>query len=152
MHLANDRPDAQITVNELACAMSKPTKAALEASKHLTRYLLKTRGFGIHFPCDWDGADDPIVYTDSDWAGDKATRKCKSAAHGCFVFSYTRQQTVVALSSAEAELYATASGVSEAILLRKVLAFFGYGVGFRAITGRSANNAVRHRKIRHLET
>jgi len=43
MYLANDRPDVQITVNELACAMSKPTKAALEASKHLTRYLLKTR-------------------------------------------------------------------------------------------------------------
>ena len=90
MYLANDRPDVQITVNELACAMSKPTKAALEASKHLTRHLLKTRGFGIHFPCDWDGADDPIVYTDSDWAGDKATRKCKSAAHGCWASEPSR--------------------------------------------------------------
>eukprot|EP00435_Cladocopium_sp_Y103_P021098 s1207_g5.t1 len=140
--------------------MSKPTKAALEASKHLTRYLLKTKDYGIYFPSDWDGADDLLVYTDSDWAGDKATRKSKSAAHlvwgGCLVFSYTRRQTVVALSSAEAELYATASGVSEAILLRKVLAFFGYVVGLRAITDSSANNAVSHRlgvgKIRHLET
>eukprot|EP00435_Cladocopium_sp_Y103_P063025 s292_g24.t1 len=77
MYLATDRPDVQFTVNELASAMSKPTKAALEASKHLTRYLLKTKDYGIYFPSDWDGADDLLVYTDSDWAGDKATRKSK---------------------------------------------------------------------------
>lgn len=49
MCFANDRPDVQFTVHELACANSKPTKAALEASKHLTRYLLRTKDIGIHF-------------------------------------------------------------------------------------------------------
>ena len=63
---------------------------------------------------------------------------------------------MIAQSSAEAELYATASGVSEGILLRKVLEFVGHTVVLRAVTDSSANNAVSHRlgvgKIRHLDT
>ena len=160
MYLANDRPDVQYTVNELACAMAKPSRQALEAAKHLVRYLLKTKDFGIFFSNTWEDTDQLTVWTDSDWAGDKQTRRSRTAVHlwwgDCLLYSYTRRQTVVAQSSAEAELYATASGVSEGILLRKVLAFFGYTVGLQTITDSSANNAVSHRlgvgKIRHLET
>ena len=69
--------------------------------------------------------------TDSDWATDQQNRKSKSAVHiyvgDCLLYSYTRRQTVIAQSSAEAEFYATASGVCEGILLRKVLAFFAFG-------------------------
>ena len=93
--------------------------------------------------------DHLTVWTDSDWAGDKKTRRPRTAGHltwgGCLLYSYTRRQTVVAQSSAEAELYTTASGVSEGILLRKVLAFFGYTIGLHAVTDSSANNAVGHR-------
>ena len=160
MYLASDRPDIQFTVNELAGMMSKPTKETLEVAKHLTRYFLKTREYGLFFTRSWNDSDDLVVWSDSDWAGDKQTRKSRTAAHlmwgGCLLYSYTRRQTVVAQSSAEAELYATASGVSEGILLRKVLEFVGHTVGLRAITDSSANNAVSHRlgvgKIRHLET
>ena len=160
MYLASDRPDIQFTVNELAGMMSKPTKETLEVAKHLTRYLLKTREYGLFFTRSWNDSDDLVVWSDSDWAGDKKTRKSRTAAHlmwgGCLLYSYTRRQTVVAQSSAEAELYATASGVSEGILLRKVLEFVGHTAGPRAITDSSANNAVSHRlgvgKIRHLET
>ena len=160
MYLANDRPDIQFTVNELAGTMSKPTKESLEVAKHLTRYLLRTREYGLFFTRSWEDTDDLVVWSDSDWAGDKKTRKSRTAAHlmwgGCLLYSYTRRQTVVAQSSAEAEMYATASGVSEGILLRKVLEFVGHTVGLRAITDSSANNAVSHRlgvgKIRHLET
>ena len=160
MYLANDRPDIQFTVNELAGTMSKPTKESLEVAKHLTRYLLRTREYGLFFTRSWEDTDDLVVWSDSDWAGDKKTRKSRTAAHlmwgGCLLYSYTRRQTVVAQSSAEAEMYATASGVSEGILLRKVLGFVGHTVGLRAITDSSANNAVSHRlgvgKIRHLET
>lgn len=98
--------------------------------------------------------------TDSDWATDQQNRKSKSAVHiyvgDCLLYSYTRRQTVIAQSSAEAEFYATASGVSEAILLRKVLAFFGLPLGLRVLTDSAANNAMAHRlgvgKVRHLET
>ena len=160
MYLASDRPDIQFTVNELAGTMSKPTKESLEVAKHLTRYLLKPREYGLFFTQSWNDSDDLVIWSDPDWAGDKKARKSRTAAHlmwgGCLLYSYTRRQTVVAQSSAEAELYATASGVSEGILLRKVLEFVGHTVGLRAITDSSANNAVSHRlgvgKIRHLET
>ena len=57
-----------------------------------------------------NGKQDICTYTDSDWAGDKASRKSTS---GGIMFlgehamkSWSRNQTVIALSSAEAELYA----------------------------------------------
>ena len=86
--------------------------------------------------------------------------KSKSAVHiyagNCLLYSFTHRQTVIAQSSAEAEFYATASGVSEGVLIRKVLAFFGVVLGLQALTDSSANNPMTHRlgvgKIRHLET
>eukprot|EP00435_Cladocopium_sp_Y103_P020535 s1163_g5.t1 len=98
--------------------------------------------------------------TDSDWATDRQSRRSKSASHvyvgNCLLYSFTRRQTVVAQSSAEAEYYATTSGVSEGILIRKVLAFFNLPLGLRSVTDSAANNAMAHRlgvgKIRHLET
>ena len=107
-----------------------------------------------------ENCDDVVIMTDSDWATDQQNRKSKSAVHiyvgDCLLYSYTRRQTVIAQSSAEAEFYATASGVSEGILLRKVLAFFGLPLGLRVLTDSAANNAMAHRlgvgKVRHLET
>ena len=73
----------------------------------------------------------------------------------CLLYSFTRRQSVIAQSSGEAELYATAAGVSEGILLRKVLAFLGMVLGLRTLSDFSANNAMTHRlgvgRVRHLE-
>ena len=98
--------------------------------------------------------------TDSDWATDRQSRKSKSAVHiyvgNCLLYSFTRRQTVIAQSSGEAEYYATASGVSEGLLIRKILAFFTSVLGLRAVTDSAANNSMAHRlgvgRIRHLET
>ena len=63
-------------------------------------------------------AEELTVFTDSDWAGYKETRKSSSA--GVLMLgrhtlqAYTRKQKVIAKSSAEAELYAAALGASEA--------------------------------------
>ena len=57
-------------------------------------------------------AEELTVFTDSDWAGCKETRKSSSA--GALMLgrhtlkAYTRRQKVIAKSSAEAELYAAA--------------------------------------------
>ena len=160
LYMSTDRPDIQYTVNELSSLMSKPTARGWEAVKHLVRYLLKTRNYALFFGRSSESCDDVLIMTDSDWAADQQNRKSKSAVHiyvgDCLLYSYTRRQTVIAQSSAEAEFYATASGVSEGILLRKVLAFFGQTLGLRALTDSAANNAMTHRlgvgKIRHLQT
>ena len=58
------------------------------------------------------------LFSDSDWAGDKETRKSLSAGVALvgrhLLKAYTRKQKIVARSSAEAELYAAALGASEA--------------------------------------
>ena len=160
LYMSTDRPDIQYTVNELSSLMSKPTARGWEAVKHLVRYLLKTKDYALFFGRSSENCDDVLIMTDSDWAADQQNRKSKSAVHiyvgDCLLYSYTRRQTVIAQSSAEAEFYATASGVSEGILVRKVLAFFGQTLGLRALTDSAANNAMTHRlgvgKIRHLQT
>ena len=160
MYMSTDRPDIQYTVNELSSLMSRPTQRGWESAKHLVRYLLKTKDYALFFGREAENCDDVVIMTDSDWATDQQNRKSKSAVHiyvgDCLLYSYTRRQTVIAQSSAEAEFYASASGVSEGILLRKVLAFFGLPLGLRALTDSAANNAMAHRlgvgKVRHLET
>ena len=159
MYVSTDRPDVQYAVNELAMCMACPTARALEGAKHLTRYLLGTRHMALLFTRTLEGCDDVVVMTDSDWAKDPQTRKSRSAAHvyvgDCLLYSFTRRQSVIAQSSGEAELYATAAGVSEGILLRKVLAFSGMVLGLRTLSDSAANNAMTHRlgvgRVRHLE-
>ena len=61
--------------------------------------------------------EEVTMFTDSDWAGCKETRKSSSSgvvmsgAHA--LKAYTRKQKIIARSSAEAELYAAALGASE---------------------------------------
>ena len=160
MYMSTDRPDIQYATNELAMCMASPTERAMEGAKHVVRYLLGTRDLQLFFPRDMKDADDVYVMTDSDWAKDNVSRKSRSAGHiyvgRCLLYSFTRRQSVIALSSGEAEMYASASGVSEGILLRKVLAFLGMFLGLRAVSDSSANHAMNHRlgvgKVRHMDT
>ena len=59
------------------------------------------------------------VFVDSDSAGDEISRKSTTGVvikyGGYTVKTYSRNQKTIALSSAEAELYAIVSGVSEAL-------------------------------------
>ena len=160
MYMSTDRPDIQYATNELAMCMATPTERAMEGAKHVVRYLLGTRDLKLFFPRDRRDADDVFVMIDSDWAKDNVSRKSRSAGHiyvgGCLLYSFTRRQSVIALSSGEAEMYASASGVSEGVLLRKVLAFLGMFLGLRTVSDSSANHAMNHRlgvgKVRHMDT
>eukprot|EP00971_Amphidinium_carterae_P352089 6492420-Amphidinium_carterae.1 len=92
---------------------------------------------GAQGKCDGDGGWDPAnspgserrslkAYVDSDWATDRRDRKSISGGclffHGCLLHSWSRKQTTVALSSAEAELGALCTGILEAQQLRHLLA------------------------------
>ena len=59
------------------------------------------------------------VWTDSDWAGDIASRRSTSGGvivyRGAILMHWSKSQSNVALSSAEAELNATVKGLSELI-------------------------------------
>ena len=60
------------------------------------------------------------THTDTDWAGDKETRKSVACCHhnldGCCIATTVRQQGFLAMSSAEAELGGIHSGAKDAVV------------------------------------
>ena len=67
---------------------------------------------------------------DSDWAGDKISRKSTTGAilkvGGHAVKTYSRNQKTIALFSGEAELYAIVFGIAEAIGIQSICADYGF--------------------------
>eukprot|EP00959_Pyramimonas_sp_CCMP1952_P141919 2970885-Pyramimonas_sp.AAC.1 len=61
--------------------------------KHLGRYLLGVRDYGLFFPKEGE-VDILECYTDSDWAGDTVDRKSVScgvlSCGGCTLLEYSR--------------------------------------------------------------
>jgi hypothetical protein len=69
------------------------------------------------------------VYSDSDWAGDKVTRKSVSGYmvffNGALVCWRSKSQHCISLSSSETEMYALTEAVKEIPFLVQVLLFIG---------------------------
>ena len=87
------------------------------------RYLKGTIDFGVYY----DGSHEYRMYgyTDADWPGSISDRKHTSS--GCYSMGstmiswFSRKQSSVALSTAEAEYIAACSASCEAIWLRKLM-------------------------------
>ena len=76
-YLAQDRSDIQFTVKELCRFMSKPTQEQLTKLKRVGRYLKMYPTVAIHY--DYQKKPEELnVWTDSDHAGCKITRKSTS--------------------------------------------------------------------------
>ena len=90
-----------------------------------------------------------MVWTDSDYAGDKQTRKSTSCAlvfcDGALVHGHSRRQTVVATSSAEAEYYSLAAGLQEALAARSILQELGETVEIEVKCDSSAARAMANK-------
>ena len=108
LHLSADLVECQFTIRHLAQYMSRPTEKAWVELKHLVQYCID-HGLLLHFRSDFDTQFLVLkVYTDSDRAANKGTRKSVSAC--CIMLNSCRKQGLIALSSAEAETYAATSG------------------------------------------
>ena len=99
------------------------------------------------------------AYSDADWAGCKATRK--STTGGCVMVGehaikgWSRTQSLVALSSAESELYATLKASAEALGLIAMMRDLGYLLSGEVWGDASAALGIIHRhglgKTRHID-
>ena len=156
------RPDIGFVVKELSHRLAAPRVRDFERCKRLCRYLSKTRGLGVFFPRGQ--GEDPdgfslVAYSDSDWAGDRESRKFMSSGMiwwGPYLISdLVKGQSVVATSSGEAELYAAVSVMKDMILIKRALSFIGMSAKMELRLDSSAARAMLERqgagRVRHVE-
>ena len=105
-----------------------------------------------------DGEDLGLkVFSDSDWAGDRDTRRSRSGGvallAGCTVKRWSNRQATPAMSSAEAEYYAMVKASAEALGIQALAADLGWAVRIRLSTHSSAAKAMASRvvRVRHME-
>jgi hypothetical protein len=118
------RPDISYAVTALSRYNAAPLAMHYTAAIRVLRYLKDTAHYKLHY--EKSEKDNGISgYTDADWAGCRQTRK---SIGGCIFYGITngaiawqaKGQSVVALSTLEAEYIAASDATREAIWLRKL--------------------------------
>ena len=96
--------------------------------KRIIRYLKGKPRVAIRYKFQ-EESEGIIVFTDSDWAGDKATRKSTSGGVVCrgqhTISWWCKLQSNIALSSCEAELNAALKGAVEGLNVQRLAASLG---------------------------
>jgi hypothetical protein len=164
-YLAQDAPDMQFAAKEICRDMAKPTQESWRKLKILARFVLEREAVTWRF--DWQDEVGLVlsVFSDSDWAGCRRTRRSTSGgavlvgSHCLKTWSST--QAPIALSSAEAEYYAMVEAATRCLGLRSMLSELGIGVvgaielhsdssAARSFASRKGVGRMRHLEVRHL--
>ena len=158
-YLAADRVDIQYAVKEAARAMSSPRTSHWAMLNRIGRYLVGRPRLVVNF--NWQPRQSlATAFTDSDWAGCAKTARSTSGGIitlGSHVIkTYSRQQKTVALSSAEAELYAMVAASAESLAIIAYSRDLGMKLEGELYTDSSAALGISQRagigKVRHLRT
>lgn len=123
MYLTTIRPDIMYVVSLISRYMESPTEIHLLAAKRILRYLQGTKDFVLFYKKG--EKSDLIGFTDSDYARDQDDRRSIS----CYVFMLgtgavswsSKKQSIVTLSSTEAEFVAATTCACQAVWLRRIL-------------------------------
>ena len=150
LHLALDRPDIQFTV-------ASPTVRADETLKALSRYLAgHPRVLWRYSRQEWTGK--VLGLTDSNWAACLVTRKSTSGTYLMLgkhpSFAASSKQTVLSLSSGEAEFYGAVRCACRTLGLKSLMSDLSLEVKAELVTDSSASKGLCSRrgagKIRHI--
>ncbi len=156
-YLAQDRPEAQYAIKEVARRMATPRERDWNLLKRLGRYLIGAPRAVFHYY--WQRLPTYLdAFVDSDWAGCKGT--CRSTSGGGAkvgfhtIKTWSTTQAIIALSSGEAELYALTKGAAIALGIVSLAADFGLQLHLKLHTDASAAVGIVHRqgvgKLRHV--
>ena len=125
------RPDLSYPVHQCACFCNSPKLSHEQALKRICRYLRGTRNKGLIFKPDLKQGFK--CYVDADWAGNWLKRNPNSPASvlSCsgFLIKYadcpilwgSKMQSLVALSTTEAEIIALSTALRTVIHLQNLL-------------------------------
>ena len=139
--------------------MSAPKTSDLRKLRRLGKYLIGRPRLVMQFK--WQDMPSTITaFTDSDWAGCAQTAKSTSGGVLCLgehvIRTYSKQQKVVALSSAEAELYAMVAASAETLGLQAYARDLGIELSCELYCDSAAALGIAQRagigKVRHLRT
>jgi len=158
------RPDLAFATSVLSRFLQNPSPFHMLSAKRLLRYLKATRTVGITYGGPEYADLDIHAYTDSDWAGCRATRRSTSGyvfflAGGPVSWS-SKRQAIVTHSSTEAEYYGLSNASREATWIRRLLRDFQYQepdakktLIFADNQGAIAlgNNPEFHQRAKHIE-
>jgi len=128
------RPDISYAVSVFSRFNANPGRRHWEGVKDIFRYLKGTSSLGITYggnrvvlECDRNVL---ISYSDSDWAGCPDSRKSVSGycvmLNGGPVQWKAQAQTIIAMSSTEAECIAAATVCNELVWMKRIMHFLGY--------------------------
>jgi hypothetical protein len=157
------RPDIAHAVNECARHVSDPGQQHWQAVKRIMRYLVGTTNNGLVYKANGTISDMKIsmdTYVDADWAGDKDDRKSTTGyltkINGNTITWSSKKQRTVALSSAEAEYMAIASGAQECKWMMQLLNELSLTTHSRILTDNQAaqsigKNDVHHDRTKHID-
>ena len=127
--IKHSRPDMANAIRELTKCLDAPSEASYKAMLRCIKYLLDSKHKGLKIEPLMDELHKwkLILFTDSDWAGDKENRRSVSGYMlflcGVLISWKSKLQKTVSLSSSEAEFYSCAEGVREIPFVVQLLMF-----------------------------
>ncbi|SGY12439.1 BQ5605_C011g06508 [Microbotryum silenes-dioicae] len=125
------RPDIAFAISKAARFCNDFTAEHWEALKHILRYLVGTRNFGIRYQKSFQPMSAILEgFVDADHGADPVTRRSVLGyvfmCAGGAISWIAKRQTLVTLSSTEAEYVAMSYAAREGIWLRRLLADLGF--------------------------
>ena len=119
------RPDTSFSIGALARQMHAPTARHFRLLKRCLRYIAGTTELGLHFATKSPlGPDSLEASCDSEWGGCHETRRSTTGylvtINGAPVYWRSKRQTVLSLSSAEAEYVALSTCAKDLTWIRKL--------------------------------
>lgn len=138
LYLFATRPDICVAVIKLSMHLEKPTERHWMQAKRVLRYLAGTINKGVEYPKNVSNFN-IWAHTDSDWAGCKSTRRSTSG-YAIFLDKgpicwRSKMQSIVALSSCEAEYIALVECIKEILWLLQHLQVLGVTVNLPVVIG-----------------
>ncbi|KAH6574698.1 hypothetical protein BASA83_013826 [Batrachochytrium salamandrivorans] len=154
------RPDLAAAVGQVSRYLHHPTDTHWSAVKRILRYIKYSLDHSLTF----SGKSIHLTgYCDADWGGDLDSRRSTSGyvfflGNSCISWRSSKQ-TVVALSTAEAEYVAATTATQELLFLKTFLTEIGYPIN-KAITlysdsqsaiANTKNIQLRHASNKHMD-
>ena len=156
------KPDMQFAIQQLSTQVLDPTTESKRTVKQLIRYLKGTQ----HTCLRLEPRDivqkvllELVGRSDSDWAGDSATRQSVTGYH-CDVQNVTMcnrslKQTAISISSCEAEFYAASACAGELLGLAELFKELHNNVSVRLETDSDSASHILQRRgpggLKHIE-